>query len=123
MHSLEDRQIVLEATNHLRLVPWLLGDLPLVGGQPLSGNTCGSKHAPVLLLVATTLEEGQECLANGNVVWRSVVVQLLMPLLVELALDLRNAVPMHDVEDLVSDLLAVARAFADEADYRENTID
>ena len=123
MHSLEDRQIVLEATNRLRLVPWLLGDLPFVGGQTLSGSTFGSKHTPVLLLVATTLEECQECLTDGNVVWRGVVVQLLMLLLVEVALDLRNAVPMHDEKDLVSDLLAVARAFADEAYHRENTID
>ena len=30
VYSLEDRQIVLEATNNLKLVPWLLGDLPLV---------------------------------------------------------------------------------------------
>mmetsp|Transcript_31425 Transcript_31425/g.67491 ORF Transcript_31425/g.67491 Transcript_31425/m.67491 type:complete len:293 (+) Transcript_31425:2320-3198(+) len=59
-------------------------------------------------------EEGQIALADGNVVGRRVGVELLMPLLDELALDawsvpLLDAMCSHDVQDPVTDGITSAR--------------
>mmetsp|Transcript_71135 Transcript_71135/g.183412 ORF Transcript_71135/g.183412 Transcript_71135/m.183412 type:complete len:216 (-) Transcript_71135:245-892(-) len=60
-------------------------------------------------------EEGKVALADGDVIRRRVGVQLLMPLLNELALDagavtLLDAVIPHDVQDAVTDRVAPAGA-------------
>jgi hypothetical protein len=51
---------------------------------------------------ASHLQERQVRGADGHVIGRGVVVQLLVPLLHPRALDLRNVVAVHDVEDLVA---------------------
>ena len=59
------------------------------------------EHAPVGAAVAPRLEEGNEGLADGHVVGRGVVVQLLVPVLHPSAALLPNVVAVHDVQDLI----------------------
>ena len=49
-------------------------------------------------------------------------MQLLVPLLVEMACPLRYLVAVHDVQDLVSDSLSVAGAFTDESKHGSEKI-
>lgn len=60
------------------------------------------QHTPVGAIVSIRLQEGNEGLADGHVVGRSVVVQLLVPVLHPGAPLLANVITMHDVQDLVT---------------------
>mmetsp|Transcript_9102 Transcript_9102/g.31338 ORF Transcript_9102/g.31338 Transcript_9102/m.31338 type:complete len:540 (+) Transcript_9102:3220-4839(+) len=119
MYALQGPQIVPEVVDQaLPLVRKVLGlapDGPVEALQPLPGQACLTEDPPIHVSVPPALKEADVSLADRDVVWRSVVVKLLMPLLHPRPLDLLHLVPVHDVEDVVPDLLAVRAALADAA--------
>ena len=90
----------------------LLGDLALVRSQAVPVDAIFVQHLPIFRHITTVFEVGQESLTDRNVIWSRIVVQLLMPLLVEVARPLTNVMSMHDVENLITDALSVSRTFA-----------
>ena len=72
---------------------------------------------PIFAHIATTLEVCKEGLANWNVIRGGVVVEFLMPLFIEVSRRLLDVISMHDVKNLISDLLAIAGTFPDEAKH------
>jgi hypothetical protein len=62
-------------------------------------------------MVTSIFEISEQGLTNWNVLWSRIVVQLLMPLLVEMTSLLRYLMSMHDMQNLIPDLLTVTGAF------------
>lgn len=71
-------------------------------GDATTALTSIRQHTPVRAIVSVRLQEGNEGLADGHVIGRSVVVQLLVPVLHPGAPLLANVVSMHDVQDLIT---------------------
>mmetsp|Transcript_112085 Transcript_112085/g.280813 ORF Transcript_112085/g.280813 Transcript_112085/m.280813 type:complete len:209 (-) Transcript_112085:1489-2115(-) len=92
--------VVLEATtSHL--------------GHVLTGNARALPDCPEQVVRVARAQEGQVTLANRDVVGRRVGVELLVPLLDELALDARavalpDAMRPHDVQDAVANGVSTA---------------
>ncbi len=70
-------------------------------GVMLSPTGIG-EHTPVGAPVPAGLQERDVGLADGNVVGRGVVVQLLVPVLHPGAALLADVVAVHDVQDLIA---------------------
>mmetsp|Transcript_13442 Transcript_13442/g.38205 ORF Transcript_13442/g.38205 Transcript_13442/m.38205 type:complete len:200 (+) Transcript_13442:2124-2723(+) len=108
MDTLQNPEVVLKLHNQMTIIPmqiWLVRDGPLIRLKPFLRYAIVSQHAPVLLQVSSGAQEGDEGFANAHIVWSCVVVQLLVPLLIEMSGSFWNLVPVHDVQDLVTDLL------------------
>ena len=122
MHLFQDMKIMLKAANSLWFVPRFARDLSLIRCKSFPSDAILAENTPVLAHVTATLQISQKCLTNGDVIRSRVVVQLLMPLLIEMALRLRNTVSVHDMEDLVSHLLSVSRTLSNEANHRSENV-
>ena len=59
--------------------------------QALPGDAIVREVAPVRPIVTVVLQENDECLTDGDVIGRSVVVQLLMPVLLKSKSSLRTS--------------------------------
>mmetsp|Transcript_78600 Transcript_78600/g.163343 ORF Transcript_78600/g.163343 Transcript_78600/m.163343 type:complete len:488 (+) Transcript_78600:2347-3810(+) len=108
MDTLEDLEVVFKLQDQLASIAVhvrLLCNGSLVRGEALLGDAVVRKDSPVLTYLSTRPQECNQSLANANVIGGGVVVKFLMPLLIEMASSLRNLVPVHDVQDLVSDFL------------------
>lgn len=70
---------------------------------------------PVFGHISTILEVSQEGFADWDVVGSRIVVQLLVPLLIEVPRALRDVMSVHDVEDFVSNTLAISCALTHHA--------
>lgn len=70
---------------------------------------------PVFRHVATVLQVGQEGLTDWDVVRGRIVVEFLVPLLVEVTRTLRDVMSVHDVEDFIPDALAISCALTHQA--------
>lgn len=75
------------------------------------------KVVPVFAHVAATLEVCKESLANRHVIRGGIVVEFLMPLLIEVSGRLLDVVSVHDVQNFISHLLAIAGTFPDETEH------
>ena len=115
MKLLQQFEILLKVMDRIGQIIRLLCDLALIRGKSVSVDAVSVEDLPVFGHVATVFEVGEEGLADWDVIRSSVVVELLMPLLIEMTGTLRNVMAMHDVQDLISHALAVARAFTDKA--------
>mmetsp|Transcript_38598 Transcript_38598/g.73962 ORF Transcript_38598/g.73962 Transcript_38598/m.73962 type:complete len:607 (-) Transcript_38598:297-2117(-) len=118
MHSFEDPEVVLEVVDDVGHVSWVSFDAvrpppTLHVRHALPGDASVLPEvAPELSRIAAAALEVDVRLANRNVLYGGVGVQLLMPRLQEVVLDpgamaLADAVAAQDVEDLQADLLRV----------------
>lgn len=117
MHLLKNYEVAIEVINRVGEVVGLFCDLAFVGAETVAIDSICFEHFPVFGHVAARAKVGKECFADRNIVGCRVVVELLVPLLIEVACSLRNVMTVHDVQDLVSHSLAVARAFANQSKH------
>mmetsp|Transcript_164764 Transcript_164764/g.528621 ORF Transcript_164764/g.528621 Transcript_164764/m.528621 type:complete len:232 (-) Transcript_164764:1334-2029(-) len=111
VHVLQNLEVVLELVDQAvldgREEDGLLQDRPLESLQALPRDAMPFKVLVEEGEAAVGAQELQVGLANVNVIRRGVVVQLLMPLLHEVALALLQLILLHDHENVVPDSLAV----------------
>lgn len=103
----ENPQVVLKVRNRLGHIVRLVSYAALVRGHALFGNPVFVQDSPVLSNLVR-LQIGEDRFANANVVRGCVVVQLLVPLLPEVALETVLLVAVLDVQDFVTHPLSVA---------------
>ena len=124
VNRLENLQVVLEILDEGNLLAgtrgWLLLDGAFVGLEASAVDAALGENAPVLGDVHVGLEEGEVSLADDDVVRGGVVVELLVPLLHPDTLHLLDVVAVHDVENLVANLLTLATlaTLADGAEHQ-----
>ena len=82
---LQQFEILLKVMDSIGQVVWLLCDLTLIRGKSVSVDTVSVENFPVFCHVATVFQVGQKGLTDRNVIRSGVIVELLVPLLVEMA--------------------------------------
>mmetsp|Transcript_20853 Transcript_20853/g.62749 ORF Transcript_20853/g.62749 Transcript_20853/m.62749 type:complete len:211 (-) Transcript_20853:1862-2494(-) len=125
MDGLDDAQIVLEVVDEgVFLVPEVLRlfrDLAVEALHPVTSDAVAVEDLPVGSIITIATQERQVRLADADVIRRGVVMQLLVPLLHPGAVLLGDVVAVHDVQNLVADLLCVTAA-ADAAEHEAHPL-
>mmetsp|Transcript_3811 Transcript_3811/g.10982 ORF Transcript_3811/g.10982 Transcript_3811/m.10982 type:complete len:493 (-) Transcript_3811:2150-3628(-) len=117
VHALQSSEVIPEVVDEsiplIRKVLRLASNWPVKALEPLPRQPCLAQYAPVHIPVPAALKKADVSLADGNVVRGRVVVELLVPLLHPRALHLLHLVPVHNVQDVVPDLLPIRPSLAD----------
>mmetsp|Transcript_8691 Transcript_8691/g.16134 ORF Transcript_8691/g.16134 Transcript_8691/m.16134 type:complete len:276 (-) Transcript_8691:2672-3499(-) len=117
VHAFQDTQVVPKVADQtlalVRKVFWLADDRPIETFEPLPRDSSITEHSPVHIAISTILQKANVCLAYGHVIGGGVIVKLLVPLFHPSALHLLDLVPMHNMQDIVSDLLAIGSTLPD----------
>jgi len=112
VHFFQDLQVVVEVWDRSRHESGLFRYSAFVRSQSLPTHTLLPEHSPVLTHIIGP-QIGQQGHADRNIIRRRVIMQFLVPLLVEMSRPLAYFVSVHDVQNFVSDTLPVSRPFAD----------
>ena len=57
-----------------------------------------------------------------NIIWSGIIVQFLMPLLIEMSTMLLDMMSMHDVQYFIPHLLSIARCFTNHSHHLSQKI-
>src|SRR3990172_3447282 len=116
MNGLNYFQVVFKIMNQPILKIWhklrLSDNGPFKSAEPFTCKPCCLAGVVKHLDIAVTSQKRQVSLANNNVVRGCVVVELLMPLFHKMAGPLFDFVAVHDVEDFVTNPLALTAVSA-----------
>jgi len=114
MNRFKNFQVILKITNCWSHHIWLMGNISLIWSQSCGIDSVFLQVIPVAAHVSSWFHVTKESFTDWNILRGCVVMELLMPLLIEMTSSLRNIVSMHDVKNLISNSLAVSWSFSDE---------
>ena len=99
-------QRILQMTDETRVSP----NWPFETFKPFASDTAFLQGLEIPFQVAVASQEFDVGFTDDDVIRSRIVMQLLVPFLKEMPTDLLEVMPVHDLEDLVTDTLPVAAA-------------
>src|SRR5215472_6558705 len=114
MNGLQDFEKLFELADQCALEVWheirIGADGTFKTLQAFASYATGLKGLIIAIEISIAAQEFQVRLADYNIVWRSIVVKLLVPLLREMPAHLFDVVAVHDLQNFITDPLAITAA-------------